>query len=100
MKTMIAEMAIYHTLLQELGKALYLVPYKALATEKCAEFTATLTSYGFYIGIATSDYDEVPLLNTLDLLITPYKKGDAILRERNFQKGIVSPNLGPCITSS
>jgi replicative superfamily II helicase len=89
-KTLIAELAVYHTLLGAIGKALYLVPFKALATEKYLDFQKILGPYGFKVELATSD-EEIVLQNPKkeenivnptdwDLLITTYEKGDVLLR--------------------
>jgi len=51
-KTLIAEMAM-HTKIAHGGKCLYIVPLKALASEKFDEFN----SKGVRVGIATGDFD-------------------------------------------
>ena len=51
-KTLIAEMAM-HNAIEAGGKCLYIVPLKALASEKFEEFS----NKGVKIGIATGDFD-------------------------------------------
>jgi replicative superfamily II helicase len=83
-KTLIAELAIYNCLLNDLGKALYLVPFKALATEKFFDFRNLLEDYGFKVMLATSDDDSDTEdgidFTQIDLLITTFEKADAIFR--------------------
>lgn len=54
-KTFIGEMAAIHTALR-MKKVIYLVPLKALAEEKYADFKAKYESYGLKIIISTRDH--------------------------------------------
>lgn len=80
-KTLIATMAITKTLDQ--GKAIYLVPLKALANEKYKEYTQLLqnTSYKVILSIGNID-SESSYLAKYDLLILTTEKLDSLLRHR------------------
>ncbi|HQA80682.1 MAG TPA: DEAD/DEAH box helicase, partial [Methanoregulaceae archaeon] len=51
-KTLIAEMAMHHHI-RKGGKCLYIVPLKALASEKYGDFSGK----GARVGISTGDFD-------------------------------------------
>ncbi len=78
-KTLIAEMAMLKNFYAG-GKTLYLVPLKALGSEKHAEFTE---KYGNIMKIALSlgDYDtDSKWLERYDVIITSNEKADSLLR--------------------
>ena len=79
-KTLIAEMALLTAILKQKGTGLYIVPLKALASEK---FEAFRERYGHIIkiGLAVGDVDE-PANRVLqnDLVIATSEKIDAMLR--------------------
>ena len=80
-KTLVATMAIVHTLGK--GKALYLVPLKALANEKFKEYQQLLQSTSYQVSLATGDMDsESNYLAKYDLLILTTEKLDSLLRHR------------------
>ena len=54
-KTLIAELAMLSSI-QRGGKALYIVPLRALASEKKAEFEA-FEEYGVSVGVSTGNYE-------------------------------------------
>ena len=56
-KTFLAEIAAIHTIFQQ-GKVLYLVPLKALAEEKYADFTDKYGAFGIDVVISTGDHTE------------------------------------------
>ena len=56
-KSLIAYLAIFHRLKKEIGKALYVVPLRALAREKYEDLKE-FEKLGFKIGISTGDLDE------------------------------------------
>ena len=56
-KTLIAELCMLKSILQDGGKALYIAPLKALANEKYHDFKKKYESLGIKIGIATGDLD-------------------------------------------
>jgi len=77
-KTLIAEMAM-HTHVAKKGKCLYIVPLKALASEKFDEFEGK----GVRIGIATGDFDRRDdSLGRNDVIVATSEKVDSLLRNR------------------
>ncbi len=77
-KTLIAEMAM-HTHAAKKGKCLYIVPLKALASEKFDEFARK----GIRIGIATGDFDRRDdSLGRNDVIVATSEKVDSLLRNR------------------
>ncbi len=79
-KTLAAEMAALHDLLHG-GKCVYVVPLRAIATEKYESFRARYEPLGFSVRMSVGDYDssEEPL-GRHDLIITTYEKLDSIIR--------------------
>ncbi len=83
-KTLIGVMAILNILLKNLGKAIYLVPYKALAHEKATYFTKTLKPYHLNVVVTTGDNEsQIQNLSEADLIITTFEKCDSLLRQNN-----------------
>ncbi len=81
-KTLVAELAALKNILERKGKAIYLVPLKALATEKYNQF---VKRYGHLIsiGISIGDYDESDSsLGDKDLIVATAEKMDSMLRHR------------------
>ena len=75
-KTLVAEMAMHRHIAQQ-GKCLYIVPLKALATEKFDEFNTK----GVRVGIATGDFDRRDdLLGRNDIIVATSEKVDSLLR--------------------
>ncbi len=75
-KTLIAEMAMHHTITNG-GKCLYIVPLKALASEKFEEFG----NKGVRVGIATGDFDRRDdMLGRNDIIVATSEKVDSLLR--------------------
>lgn len=75
-KTLIAEMAMHAAITRD-GMCLYIVPLKALATEKSHEFA----NKGATIGVATGDYDQKESrLGANDIVIATSEKVDSLLR--------------------
>ena len=75
-KTLIAEMAMHHTIANG-GKCLYIVPLKALASEKFGEFG----NKGVKVGIATGDLDRRDdMLGKNDIIVATSEKVDSLLR--------------------
>lgn len=82
-KTLIAELAAISSILKGLGKAVYIVPLKALASEKFNDFKKR---YGHLIRIAMSigDIDSAdPYLADYDLIITTSEKLDSLTRHHS-----------------
>ena len=79
-KTLIAELAAVSTILNRSGKAVYVVPLKALASEKYNDFKKR---YGAFIRVALSigDFDSSdPYLADYDLIISTAEKLDSLIR--------------------
>lgn len=75
-KTLIAEMSM-HNHIDRNGKCLYIVPLKALASEKYIEFSGKDAE----VGIATGDLDRRDeFLGRNDLIIATSEKVDSLLR--------------------
>ncbi|MCK9578848.1 MAG: ATP-dependent DNA helicase [Methanoregula sp.] len=75
-KTLIAEMAM-HAQIARHGKCLYIVPLKALASEKFDEFNGK----GVRVGIATGDFDRRDdTLGRNDIIVATSEKVDSLLR--------------------
>jgi len=82
-KTLIAELAIVRTLLETAGRCLYIVPLKALASEKYDDFKTKFAPLGINVGMATGDLDaRERTLNRFHLLIATAEKVDSLLRSR------------------
>ncbi|MBI2667130.1 DEAD/DEAH box helicase [Candidatus Woesearchaeota archaeon] len=80
-KTLVATMAISNTLGK--GKSLYLVPLKALASEKYKEYQNLFKNTSYKVAMATGDVDDdAPYLAKYDLLILTTEKLDALLRHQ------------------
>ncbi|WP_048187319.1 DEAD/DEAH box helicase [Methanococcus voltae] len=93
-KTLIGEMAFINHVLEnspknELGyipsgkKALFIVPLKALATEKFDEFREKYNKFGLKIGISIGDYDSKENLSRYDIIIMTSEKLDSLMRKKN-----------------
>jgi helicase len=82
-KTLIAELCMLKSILQDGGKALYIVPLKALASEKYHDFKQKYDPLGIKIGIATGDLDSPSkYLDRYQILIATAEKVDSILRSK------------------
>ena len=80
-KTLVATMAIVNSLSE--GKAIYLVPLKALANEKLKEYRSLLEKTNYKVEKAVGDVDSDPnYLAKYDLLILTTEKLDSLLRHR------------------
>jgi helicase len=79
-KTVVAELASLHSILNQVGKAIYIAPLKSLATEKYEEFKR-LYGEKIRVGLSIGDMDDAsPHLTQYDLLITTSEKLDSLLR--------------------
>ncbi len=81
-KTFIATMAIAHSLDQ--GKAIYLVPLKALASEKYKEYQALFekTPYKTILSVGNTEEADFSYLAKYNLLILTVEKLDSLLRHK------------------
>ncbi len=82
-KTLVAELVILKRFIEgSLNKAVYMVPLKAIASEKYEEFKE-LSTYGLKIALSTGDYDsDDEFLREYDVIITTNEKFDSLLRHR------------------
>ncbi len=80
-KTLVAELACIKNILENRGKAVYIVPLRALATEKYKDFKK---NYPFVsVGISTGDLDKKEeKLGHNDLIIVTAEKLDSLIRHR------------------
>jgi len=78
-KTLIAALAMLAAI-ERGGTALYIVPLRALASEKAAEFEA-YEDIGIEVGVSTGDYDSTDeWLATKDIVVATSEKVDSLLR--------------------
>ncbi len=82
-KTLVAELAMLRAVLSQGGRALYVVPLRALAGEKYEDLRTKYAPLGIKVGLATGDYDRVDgRLADHDLLVLTNEKADSLLRHR------------------
>jgi helicase len=80
-KTLVATIAITNTLGK--GKSIYVVPLKALATEKYREYKDLLKNTKYSVGISTGDIDsESGYLAKHDILVLTAEKLDSLMRHK------------------
>ncbi|RBI63116.1 ski2-like helicase [halophilic archaeon] len=78
-KTLIAELAMLSSVARG-GKALYIVPLRALASEKKAEFEE-LEQFGVSVGVSTGNYDsDGDWLAEKDIIVATSEKVDSLVR--------------------
>ncbi len=78
-KTLIAELAMLATV-ERGGKALYIVPLRALASEKKREFER-FESFGVSVGVSTGNYDsDEEWLSNRDIVVATSEKADSLVR--------------------
>ncbi len=80
-KTLVAELAMLSAVAGEAsGKALYIVPLRALASEKAEEF-AQFEQYGIEVGVSTGNYDsDGGWLADKDIIVATSEKVDSLVR--------------------
>ncbi len=80
-KSLVAYIAMLQAVLRG-GKALYIVPLKALASEKYDDLSK-FADLGIRVAESTGDYDEVDAkLHRFDIVISTSEKADSLLRHR------------------
>jgi helicase len=80
-KSLVAYLAMLQAVLRG-GKALYIVPLKALASEKFEDLSK-FESLGIKVGESSGDYDEIdPKLHRYDIVVATSEKADSLLRHR------------------
>jgi len=79
-KSLVAYLAIVHRLISAGGKAIYVVPLKALAREKYEDLKA-FEKLGLKVALSTGDLDESDQrLSRYDIIVCTSEKADSILR--------------------
>jgi helicase len=82
-KSLIAELAMLKSVLIDRGKCIYIVPLRALASEKYEDFRQKYGELGVRVGISTGDFDAPdPSLARYDILVATSEKVDSLLRHR------------------
>jgi len=80
-KSLVAYLAIVKAVLRG-GKAMYIVPLRALASEKFAELKA-FEPLGLKVAMSVGDYDSVdPNLERQDVIVATSERADSLLRHR------------------
>jgi helicase len=78
-KTLVAELAMLSAVARG-GKALYIVPLRALASEKQAEFEQ-FEQYGLSVGVSTGNYEsDGGWLGDTDIVVATSEKVDSLVR--------------------
>ena len=81
-KSLVAYIGIVQKLLREGGKALYIVPLKALAREKYEELSR-FKKVGLKVGISTGDLTRSdPRLARYDIIVCTSEKADSLIRHQ------------------
>lgn len=84
-KTLVAYLALLHNFLRTGRKGIYIVPLRALASEKFHELRE-FRSLGLDVAIATGDLDEgdkeARRLGRADIIVCTSEKADSLLRHR------------------
>ena len=79
-KTLVAELAIMNAIFHDKGKCVYVVPLKALASEKFEHFK---NNHEFKTAITSGDIDsDDSYLEKYDLIITTSEKFDSLIRHK------------------
>lgn len=82
-KTLIAELCMLKSILQNNGRCLYIAPLKALVNEKYDDFTKKYSPLNIAIGSASSDTATPDtMLSRQQILVATAEKVDALLRAR------------------
>ncbi|MBI4018580.1 MAG: DEAD/DEAH box helicase [Candidatus Aenigmarchaeota archaeon] len=90
-KTLIAELAMLKNFLRSRGKCVYIVPLRALASEKYSEFTGKYRKLGMKIALSIGDLDSGDTwLEGYDTIIVSNEKMDSLLRHEAGWIGSVS----------
>ena len=80
-KSLVAYLAILASVLRG-GKALYIVPLRALAAEKYEDLKE-FEQLGMKVGVSVGDYDSVdPTLEKFDVIVATSERADSLLRHR------------------
>jgi helicase len=89
-KSLVAYLAILHTVLAKGGKAMYMAPLRALASEKWEELRG-FQALGIRVALSIGDLDSAdPRLGDFDVVVCTSEKADALLRHRAHWVGQLS----------
>ncbi|MHA2253009.1 MAG: DEAD/DEAH box helicase, partial [Candidatus Kariarchaeaceae archaeon] len=82
-KTLIAILSIISSLLTQGGKAVYLAPLRALASEKYEELKKYAEAVGLKVSISTGDLEgKTPWLGSSDIIVATNEKFDSLIRHQ------------------
>ncbi|MBN2141757.1 DEAD/DEAH box helicase [Candidatus Woesearchaeota archaeon] len=81
-KTLIAELAFLNAIIHDKGKCVYVVPLKALASEKYKQFKKDYPDIKIAISIGDLDSND-SYLERYDLIITTSEKFDSLIRHKS-----------------
>ena len=84
-KSLVAYLALIHRLKNDLegGRGIYVVPLKALASEKASELKQLASKVGLRVGMAIGDRDgETGMVEESDILVCTSEKLDSLIRGR------------------
>jgi helicase len=88
-KTLISELLAVKSILERGGKCLYIVPLRALASEKLEDFKK-YESIGIKSTISTGEYDSKDAwLAGYDIIVTTSEKADSLMRHKSEWLGDV-----------
>lgn len=82
-KTLIAELAMLKSIVERKGKAIYIVPLRALASEKYNDFKAKYSGF-CNVALSTGDLDSADTyLINYDLVVCTAEKLDSLIRHHS-----------------
>jgi helicase len=82
-KSLVAYLAALKHILERGGKALYIVPLRALASEKFEDLRR-FEPLGVRVGVSVGDFDSPdPELERYDIIVATSEKADSLLRHRS-----------------
>jgi helicase len=82
-KSLVAYLAAIKQVLERGGKALYIVPLRALAAEKYDDLKR-FEALGVRVGVSVGDFDSPdPELERYDIIVATSEKADSLLRHRS-----------------
>ncbi|PLW80393.1 hypothetical protein C0585_02885 [Candidatus Woesearchaeota archaeon] len=81
-KTLIAELAMINNIYNKKGKGVYVVPLKALASEKYKEFKKNYPDLKVALSIGDTDSSDT-YLEKYDIIFTTSEKLDSLIRHRS-----------------
>ncbi len=83
-KTLVAELAFLKNFQDGKGKTVYVVPLRALASEKYHSFKEKYSSLGLKVGLSIGDLDSSdPWLKDKDVIIATSEKMDSLMRHKS-----------------